>query len=51
MGDIIPIRKYDANAAPLIGDYWGSNSFDLLALLEAVERNKSDNETVNKPTT
>ena len=42
MGDIIPIRKYDANAAPLIGDYWGSNSFDLLALLEAVERNKND---------
>ena len=42
MGDIIPIRKYDANTAPLIGDYWGSNSFDLLALLEAVERNKND---------
>jgi hypothetical protein len=44
MGDVIPIRKYEANTAPIIeSDYW-SGSFPLLELLEAIEKaKKNDN--------
>ena len=45
MGDVIPFRKYDANAAPVVSDYWGPESFDLLALLEAIDKANNQNKT------
>ena len=45
MGDVIPFRKYDANTAPVVSDYWGPNTFDLLALLEAIEKTNRESKT------
>jgi hypothetical protein len=44
MSNIIPFKKPEANTEPIIdSDYWGTSSYSLLELLQAVKENKNEN--------
>jgi len=45
MSNIIPFKKQEsqANTEPIIdSDYWGTSSYSLLELLQAVKENKNE---------